>query len=205
MSALLEKAAAGLRRGGFEVVELDTAQQVKEYLLEQIGTEKSVGAGGSMSVKQTDILPALRDRGCAVHTHWGAVTPEEAAQIRRRARDADVYLCSANAVSASGQLVLVDGVGNRVGAICDGPKEVYFIISVDKIVDGGLTAAIARVKRDAAPPNCKRLGMDTPCAHTGVCGGDACTDPSCRITIAVDFVPRGRQMTVIFVKEKLGF
>jgi len=205
MSALLGKAADGLRRGGFEVVEVETGEQAKNYLLEHISADQAVGAGGSMTVKQTGVLLALKDRGNTVHTHWGAVTPEEATAIRRRARDADVYMCSANAVSQTGQLVLVDGVGNRVGAVCDGPKEVYFIISEDKIVDGGLTAAIARVKREASPPNCKRLGLDTPCAKTGVCGGEACTDPSCRITLAVDFVPRGRKMTVIFVREKLGF
>lgn len=205
MCTLLENATAGLLRGGFEVVEVETGEQAKEYLLQHIGREQSVGAGGSMSVKQTGVLLALRDKGCVVHTHWGAVTPEEAAQIRRNARDADVYLSSANAVSKTGQLVLVDGVGNRVGAICDGPREVYFIISEDKIVDGGQMAAIARVKRDAAPPNCKRLGLNTPCAATGVCGGNACTDSSCRITLTVDFVPRGRKMTVIFVREKLGF
>ena len=205
MSTLFESASAGLIRGGFEVVEVETGEEAKEYLLAHIGADKSVGAGGSMTVKQTGALLALKEKGCTVHTHWDAVTPEEAVQIRRRARDADVYLSSANAVSKTGQLVLVDGMDNRVGAICDGPYEVYFIISEDKIVDGGQMAAIARVKRDAAPPNCKRLGLDTPCATTGVCGGDTCTDSSCRITLTVDFVPRGRKMTVIFVKEKLGF
>lgn len=199
------QAIEGMKKGGFEVVEVKTGEEAKAYLLAKIGAEQSVGAGGSMSVKQIGILQALQEKGCDVRTHWGAVTPEQAAQIRRAARDADVYLCSANAVSKTGQLVLVDGVGNRVGAVCDGPKDVYFIISKDKIADGGLTAAIARVKRDAAPPNCKRLALDTPCAKTGVCGGDACTDPSCRITLVLDFVPRGRNMTVILVEEKLGF
>ena len=205
MEQRYKQAIEGMKKGGFEVVEVRTGAEAKEYLLAQIGAEMSVGAGGSMSVSQIGILPALKEKGCDVRTHWGAVTPEQAAQIRRSARDADVYLCSANAVSKNGQLVLVDGVGNRVGAVCDGPKKVYFVISRDKIVDGGLTVAIARVKSDAAPPNCKRLGLDNPCAKTGVCGGEACTDPSCRITLAVDFVPRGRNMTVILVEEKLGF
>lgn len=205
MEQLRKQAIEGMKKGGFEVVEVQTGEEAKNYLLAKIEADKSVGAGGSMTVKQIGILLALKEKGCDVRTHWGAVTPEQAAQIRRAARDADVYLCSANAVSRAGQLVLVDGIGNRVGAVCDGPKDVYFIISQDKIADGGLTAAIARVKRDAAPPNCKRLGLDTPCAKTGVCGGDACTDPSCRVTVVLDYVPRGRNMTVILVEEKLGF
>jgi len=205
MEQLRKQAIEGMKKGGFEVVEVQTGEEAKNFLLDRIDAEKSVGAGGSMSVKQTGILLALKEKGCDVRTHWGAVTPEEAAAIRRSARDADVYLCSANAVSKTGQLVLVDGVGNRVGAVCDGPRDVYFIISQDKIADGGLTAAMARVKRDAAPPNCKRLGLDTPCAKTGVCGGDACTDPSCRVTVILDYVPRSRNMTVVLVEEKLGF
>ena len=205
MKEYCTQAAQGMKKGGFEVVEVKTGEEAKRWLLDRIGADQSVGAGGSMTVKQIGILPALKEKGCDVRTHWGAVTPEQAAQIRRAARDADIYLCSANAVSRTGQLVLVDGVGNRVGAVCDGPKNVYFIISKDKIVDGGLTAAIARVKSDAAPPNCKRLGLNTPCASSGVCGGNACTDPSCRVTVILDYVPRGRSMTVILVDEKLGF
>jgi len=113
--------------------------------------------------------------------------------------------CSVNAVTKSGKLVMIDGRGNRVGAICDGPKEVYFVVSENKVVDGGIDAAIARIKKEAVPPNCRRLGLKTPCAETGKCGGKNCKDPSCRLTVVVDAVPRLRKMTVIFTEEKLGF
>ena len=204
MSSLVERTVRGLGENGFKVVEVQTAAQAREYLLGAIAAGASVGVGGSVSVRETGVLPELEKKGCTVFSHWG-VPAEEVVNVQRSARAADVYLCSANAVTADGRLVLLDGRGNRVGAVCDGPKNVYFIISKDKIVDGGLTAAIARVKSDAAPPNCKRLGLNTPCVSSGVCGGNACTDPSCRVTVILDYVPRGRSMTVILVDEKLGF
>ena len=72
-------------------------------------------------------------------------------------------------------------------------------------MQGGIDAAVARIKKEAVPPNCRRLGLNTPCAQTGVCGGKNCKDPSCRLTVVVDAVPRLRKMTVIFTEEKLGF
>ena len=204
MEALLAKAISGMEKGGFEVVRADTAQAAAEYLLAHIAPEQTVGAGGSVSVQQTGVLPMLEAKGCTVHTHWRA-SGAEAEAIMRKARDANVYLCSVNAVSRDGELVMVDGRGNRLGAVCDGPEQVYFIVSENKVVDGGLMAAMARVKRDAAPPNCRRLGLNTPCAHTGKCAGEECMDPSCRITLVLDCVPRRRKMTVILVKEKLGY
>ena len=204
MNAVVEKTIENLKKNDFEVICCATAQEAKDYLAGKIDAGKSIGVGGSMTIRQTEVLPALEEKGCRIVTHWG-VAGDEAEQKMKEAREADVYMCSVNAITSGGKLVMIDGRGNRVGAICDGPHEVYFVASTDKIVDGGTGAAIARIKRDAAPPNCKRLGLNTPCAETGVCAGEECADPSCRITLVVDKVPRKRTMTVILVEEKLGY
>ena len=204
MDALISQAVSNMEKRGFEVVRVKTGLDAQAFLLERIGAEKSVGAGGSVTLREIDILAKLRKKGCAVYTHSGT-KGDEAEALMRKARESDVYMCSVNAITSGGKLVMIDGRGNRVGAICDGPHEVYFVASTDKIVDGGTGAAIARIKRDAAPPNCKRLGLNTPCAETGVCAGEECADPSCRITLVVDKVPRKRTMTVVLVEEKLGY
>lgn len=203
MEALLKSAVEGLRKGGFEVVEVESGEEACRYLDEKIAAGVSVGVGGSMSVREIGILDVLAKKGCAVHTHWGAPA-EKAKEIRLNARNADVYLCSANAVTRTGQLVLVDGAGNRVGAVCDGPESVYFVVSHSKLVDGGFTAAIGRIKQVACPKNASRLGLDTSCAKTGKCSPH-CPDSMCRVSIVLDRVPRGRKMTVVFVKEPLGY
>ena len=194
-----------MRKNGFEVVELDTGEQAKDYLLKHIGAGTSVGVGGSISVRQIDVLPALAETHCEVFSHWD-VKPEDVAETRKKAAMADVYLTSVNAVSGHGELVLIDGTGNRVAAIANGPKQVFFIVSRSKWVDGGYGAAVARIKREASPPNARRLKLDTPCARTGVCDPEACgEDCMCRITMVVNRVPHGRMFTVLFVRETLGY
>ncbi len=204
MEALVQQAVQGMRKNGFEVIEVRTAAEAREALLARIPAGNSVGVGGSVSVRDTGVLSALEEKGCKVYTSWGA-KPEDIPAIRRESRTADVYLCSANAVTRTGRLVLVDGIGNRVGAVCDGPEQVYFVVSHSKVVDGGINTAVARIKKTACPQNTRRLGIDTPCARTGICGGDKCENSICRLTLAVDRVPRNRKMTVVFVEEALGY
>lgn len=204
MDALLKQAVEGMRKNGFEVVEVRTAAEACDYLLGRITAGASVGVGGSVSVRDTGVLTALAQKGCKVYTSWGA-KPEDVPMIRENSRRADVYLSSANAVTRTGKLVLVDGIGNRVGAVCDGPRDVYFVVSHSKVVDGGINTAVARIKKTACPQNTRRLGIDTPCARTGNCGGDECQDSICRLTLAVDRVPKNRRMTVVFVEEALGY
>jgi len=203
MSAAAQKTLECMEKNGFHVVRTETAAQAREYLAGQIAAEQSVGTGGSMTVRQIGILDALQEKGCTIFTHWGA-KPEEAAQMMRGARTADVYLTSANAVTQNGKLVLIDGTGNRVGAVCDGPRKLYFIISQNKLVNGGLDAAISRIKREACPPNASRLGLDTACAHGEGCSAE-CPNSMCRLTLVVDRVPRGRELTVVWVEEPLGY
>ena len=194
-----------MRRNGFTVVELETARQAKEYMLGAIAAGSSVGVSGSVSVRQTGVLQALQEKGCEVISHWD-VRPEEVYATRQKANRADVYLTSANAVTRQGELVLIDGAGNRVSAIAFGPKQLFFVVSKSKFVDGGYGAAVARIKKVACPPNARRQGLKTPCAETGACDPEACGDASmCRMTLVLDRVPRGRTATVLFVDEELGY
>ena len=81
MDALLEQAVQGMKKNGFEVVEVRTAAEACDYLLAHIDAEKSVGVGGSVSVRDTGVLPALAQKGCKVYTSWGA-KPEDVPMIR---------------------------------------------------------------------------------------------------------------------------
>jgi hypothetical protein len=201
MEQLTKLALEAMEKNGFQVVCLKDAAAVKAYLLENIAPESSVGCGGSVSVQETGILDALEARGNTVFSHWRA---EDKAAAMRSARCADVYLTSANAVTKGGKLVLVDGTGNRVGAVCDGPRQVYFVIGRQKLVDGGINTAVARIKKEACPKNASRLGLGTSCARTGLCSAD-CPDSMCRLTVAVDRTPRGRSFTVLWVEQPLGY
>lgn len=203
MEDLMKLAIEGMRHNGFDVVELRTAKDACDYLAANIPDGATVGVGGSVSVRDTGALSVLEQKGCTVYSHWG-VPPEDARVILKNAMDAQVYLTSANAVTRTGKLVLVDGTGNRTAAVCYGPMQVYFVISRSKVVDGGINTAVARIKKTACPQNARRLGLKTSCALTGNCAAD-CSQSMCRLTLAVDRVPKARRMTVLFVEETLGY
>ncbi len=205
MQEFIQQVISQMQKRGFEVVPLETAQEARELLLDRIPEGASVGVGGSMTIRELNIVPILRERGHQVSWHWD-VPKEEGPAARAKARLADVYLASSNAVTKDGQLVNIDGTGNRVAAMFDGPKQVYLVVSHSKLVDGGLNTAIARIKQYACPANARRLNLDTPCAHTGICKPQTCGDDCmCHITVALSMPPKGKKITVLLVEETLGY
>ena len=204
MEELFEHVVQAMEKRGFEVMLADSAAQAKDMVLSLIPANAQVGVGGSMTVRELNVIPALEERGTQVWWHWHS--DADRATVVDNARRADVYLASANAVTRDGQLVEIDGNCNRIGSIVQGPLHIILIVGQQKVVDGGLNAAIARIHQQACPPNAKRLGLDTPCARTGVCNQAECGDDCmCRAVMAIQRPPRGRKITVIFTEEVLGY
>ena len=204
MDELFSCVRRALEKRGFEVYAVSDAAAAREKALSLIPEGSSVGIGGSMTVRQLGLAEALEQGGHEVWWHW--TTPEGRAAVLENARHADVYLASANAVTANGQLVNTDGTGNRVSTLLYGPALAVLIIGRNKLVDGGLNEALARIRRDACPPNARRLRLDTPCAHTGRCDEAHCGDDCmCRGTAILHRPMRGQRMAVILVDEALGY
>ncbi len=67
----------------------------------------------------------------------------------------DVFLTSVNALSQTGEMVNIDGTGNRVAASLFGSQEVFFVLGVNKITPD-LASAIYRARNVAAPLNSKK-------------------------------------------------
>ena len=180
----------------------DTAEEAKTAALGIIGT-RSVGIGGSATVRDMGLAEALQANGNEVYWHWLAA--KEAKQAARdKALNADVYMCSANALTTDGRLVNIDGTGNRAAGLIYGPHEVVVIVGKNKIVNG-LDEAIERIKRDACPTNARRLGLDTPCAKTNQCYDCRTTARMCNVTFILEAPTRPvKAFHVLIVKEDLG-
>jgi len=201
MTDLMHITAEALKRRGFTVYCAETSEEAAAYVMGLIPEGASVGVGGSMTIRELHIAEHLQATGHAVHWHWLG----EGAAAFPAAREADVYLASANAVTADGQLVNIDGTGNRVAAMIHGPKQVIAVVGVNKLVEGGYAQAIARIKREACPPNAKRLGLATPCGVEGKCNPAACESGFCNV-ITVQEHPTGkRPYHVVLVNEALGY
>ena len=158
-----------------------------------------------MTLEDTGMLTALRhDPGITLLDRAQAKTPEETKKIYHDALSSDFYFMSTNAITKDGELVNIDGTGNRVAALCFGPDSVIVIAGINKLAPT-LEAAVARARSWASPVNAARFNPDTPCAKTGLCGN--CRSAGCicnQIVITRNCRPAGR-IKVIVVGEELGY
>ena len=129
---------------------------------------------------------------------------EEKRQIHAKAILSDYYLMSTNAFTMDGQLVNIDGNGNRVSALCYGPKHVVIITGMNKLTPS-VEDAYKRIRQDACPPNCVRLGLSTPCSKTGVCGDCMSASSICDLFVTTRMSRYPDRIHIIMVGEELGY
>lgn len=187
---ICRKLVESLKKRGFEAEFAATRDDAVRIVLAEAGNASSVGWGGSETVKELGLREAMADAG---------------KEIRDHQLEMDLFLLSANAVTLDGRIVNIDGRGNRVAASIAGPKRVVYLIGRNKIVDGGIDAAIERIKRFACAPNCRRLGKRTPCAETGICADCDSPDRICKVTAVFDRKPTGISAKVVVVDSDLGY
>ena len=193
-----------LQNRHFEAYYCPTAEQALEKALTLIPEGASVGWGGATSATQIGLLDAIRRGPYTAYDREMAQNPEERAAIAGQCLTADVFVTGANALSLDGQMVNIDGLGNRTAAIIYGPKTVLVIAGMNKVC-ADLQAAVQRARTVAAPTNQQRFLGNTPCTATGVCGDCKNEDCICnQIVITRHCRPAGR-IKLILVGENLGF
>ena len=200
-----EKAVEGLKKNGFEAVYCKSGEEVFHYIVNEAEHAKSVGFGGSLSIADLKLADKLKEMGREILNHGAPdLSPEEKLAICRRQLTCDLFLTGSNAVTLNGELVNIDGNGNRVAAMFFGPLKVIIVVGRNKLVDGSVQDAIHRVKSFAAPPNSKRLNLSTPCATSGFCCD--CNSPQriCRVTTVIEKKPRNTDIRVLVVNEDMG-
>ena len=172
--------------------------------LELIPEGASVGWGGALSAQQIGLIDAVKSGNFAAIDRDAATTPEERTQGLKRCLTADVCLCGANALSLDGQMVNIDGTGNRVAAIAYGPDTILVIAGMNKVCDT-LDDAVTRARTVAAPMNKQRFPFKTPCEVTGACADCKSEESICnQILITRNCRPAGR-IKFVLVGEELGF
>lgn len=188
----------------FEAYYCATKTEALSKALALIPDGASVSWGGTMSAVEIGLLDAVRNGNYIALDRETCQTAQERDDMARRALFADVFLTSANGLSLDGQMVNVDGSGNRVAATIFGPKSVLVIVGMNKVTDS-VEEAVKRARTIAAPLNKQRFAEDTPCSATGVCAD--CKSEGCicnQIVITRHCRPTGR-IKFIIVGEELGF
>ena len=194
--------AEAMNKRGFEAYYVSTAEEAKAKALELIPEGSVVSWGGSVTVDAIGLKEAVIEKFSVINRD-AAATPEERMALMRQALTSDVFLMSSNAITEDGQLVNIDGNGNRVAALCFGPKEVIVVAGMNKVVCS-LDDAWERARNYAAPVNAQRFDLSTPCGKTGMCAD--CKNPSsiCAHFVITRMGKNGR-IKVILVGEELGF
>lgn len=193
-----------LKSRHFDAYYCASKEEALQKALELIPDGASVGWGGAMSAQQIGLMDAVKSGPYKAIDRDLCPTMEEREQAMKNALLADVFLTGANALSLDGQMVNIDGTGNRLAAINWGPKEVLVIAGMNKVADT-LEDAIRRARTVAAPMNAQRFSVQTPCSVNAACAD--CKSESCicnQILVTRHCRPVGRIKFVI-VGEDLGF
>ena len=192
------KVEKALKERGYSVKVFATGAEAAAYLDDEIDG-LTVGIGGCSTVKELGLYEKLEKHNTVIW-HW----MQEGADVRKKAMATDVYLTSANALAESGEIVNIDGVGNRVASTLFGHKKVYFIVGRNKLT-ADYESAVWRARNIASPRRAQQLGAKTPCAEKA----DRCYDCRaagriCRGMTTLWGPMMGSEAEVILIDEEHG-
>ncbi|MCD7928793.1 MAG: lactate utilization protein [Clostridiales bacterium] len=181
-----------------------TADAAVEQIKALLTPGLTVANGGSETLGELSFRELVEQAGCTYIDRAAYTTPQEKREIYARTTLSDLFFLSANAITVAGELVNVDGAGNRVACLAHGPERVVVVAGMNKVCKD-LPSAIERIKVHAAPPNCVRLELNTPCSVTGVCADCHSEGCICCNTVITRHNRTPGRIHVILVGEELGF
>lgn len=200
----MEACKKALEKNGMKAYLVEDAQAARELVNAMIKDHETVCDGGTMTLQETGILDMLNHRDLVFHSHSDPMmTREESDAEARKAFSADTFIASTNAVTLHGELVNIDGHGNRVSAMIFGPKQVIIVAGYNKIVENE-EAAKKRIREIAAPANSVRLHKQTPCSKTGSCQDCYSKDRICSSYVKINYDKEDR-IRVILIAEAYGY
>ena len=199
-----ESIIKNLEKRNMEGYFFETSAECVKAITDLIEEDSQISWGGSESIKECGLLDALKKGNYTLIDRLTAKSPEESRELYVKAALSDYYLMSTNAITMDGELINIDGNGNRVACLIHGPKHIIIVAGMNKVVSD-VEAGYARVRDIATPANTKRLNKNTPCFHTGRCGD--CLSPECICNQVVITRRSGHpgRIKVFLVAEDLGY
>lgn len=194
----------GLEKRNMEGYYFATSKEAVAFIMNMIPDGSSVSWGGSMTLTETGMMEALQASSLTKIDRNKASSPEEKKTLERQAFSADYFFMSSNAITADGELINVDGNGNRVAALVYGPDHVMILAGMNKIAMDE-ESAIKRVHTIAGPINTQRLNLSTPCSATGVCKNCLSPDCICAHTVITRYNRLKGRIKVFLIGETLGY
>ncbi len=201
---LISKLKNNLEKRNISFFYLEDKKEIKSLLKEHLSDGNIVSFGGSATLGETGILDFLDEGNYNFLDRRKCTTQEEKIEVYRKSFFADAYFLSANAITLDGEILNVDGNGNRIAAMIYGPSKVYVIVGINKLVRD-IEEAYTRLETYAGPMDCKILDKNTPCVKTGLCTDCASEDRICSKYVIYKRENINNRMHVILINESLGF
>ena len=187
-----------LRDRGYKVCSFGSGKEAADYLVAEL-KGKSVGIGGSMTIKELGLYDRLSEDS-TVYWHW-----ETGPETRADAASAQVHLTSVNGFAETGEIINIDGAGNRVASTLYGHEKIYYIVGRNKLAKT-YDDALWRARNIASPKNARKLGRKTPCAvNADKCYDCKSPDRICRGLVVMWEPMMNMEAEVILIDEELGF
>lgn len=193
-----------LKKRNIEAFYYENSKAMVEDILAKIPAGSSVTWGGSESVVECGLMDAIKNGSYTLLDRAVAKTPEEKREFYSKAVMADVFLMSTNAITYNGELINIDGNGNRLACLMQGPKEVFIIVGMNKFVSS-IEEGIHRIENIAAPANVQRLHKDTPCYTLGRCAHCFSQNSICSHTVITRRSSHPGRIKLFMVPENLGY
>lgn len=180
------------------------AQEAIKKVKELIPETSTVTWGGSETLVETGIMDALHSSNYEMIDRNAAKNPEEKRELYSKIVMSDYMLMSTNAITIAGELINIDGAGNRVACLITGPQHVIIVTGMNKVVSN-TEEGISRARNISAPPNSVRVGVKTPCSVSGTCADCLSDGCICSHTVITRRSNIPNRITVILIGEDYGF
>lgn len=203
-SAAVPGIIMNLKKRNIEAFYYENSKAMVEDILTKIPAGSSITWGGSESVEECGLMDAIKNGSYTLLDRAAAKTPEEKREFYGRAVMADVFLMSTNAITYNGELINIDGNGNRLACLMQGPKEVFIIAGMNKFVSS-IEEGIQRIEHTTAPANVQRLRKDTPCRTLGKCAHCFSESSICSHTVITRRSSHPGRIKLFIVPENLGY
>lgn len=203
-AAMAQSIIRNLEKRNMEGYYYETSKECVKAIIDSIPQGSIISWGGSETIKEAGLMDAVQSGSYELVDRAAAGSPDEARQVYAKTVLSDYYLMSTNAITIDGELINIDGNGNRVACLIQGPRHVIIVAGMNKVVTD-VESGIARVRNIASPANAIRLNRKLPCAASGHCHD--CLSPDCfcnQIVVTRRSGHTGR-IRVYLVAEDLGY
>ncbi|MBN1114828.1 MAG: lactate utilization protein [Oligoflexia bacterium] len=200
-----QKVIKNLRQRHMDGVYCRDRREALDLIIRECKPYSPISWGGSITLDEIGIREALRSGGYDLIDQGApGLSREQQLELRRKSLHSDLYITSTNAITIDGELVNIDGFGNRVAAMIYGPNRVFVVAGMNKLVYS-VDEAVSRIKNFSAPANAVRLDRKTPCRETTVCEDCRSDVRMCCHLVVTSYQSTKDRVKVFLVGESLGY